>query len=344
MNSSELLHKAKWWNADPDKPDRVKCNLCPHECLITPNHYGLCKVRKNLSGTLYSVSYGHPVALHIDPVEKKPLYHFCPGEYVYSIGTMGCNLACDFCQNWTISQSGYDKIPAQDTYTPEKIVDLCEKAGIHLIAFTYNEPVVYGEYMRDIARIAVQKGIKTIAVTNGYVNTHVIPELYEHVDAFNIDLKGFSETFYKKYTGASFQKILDAIQAIRKLDRHLEITTLLIPGLNDSREELKYEFEWILKHTGSLTPIHLSAFYPAYKRLYHASTSRESLIEARELALEIGLKYVYIGNVQGVDNSTYCPQCNARIINRHSYRIEVEQERVCTCGRLIDIVTTDNQE
>ncbi len=340
-NSSESIHKADWWTKVDEKPDYVRCILCPHECLIAPDRYGRCRVRKNINGILYSVSYGRPVALHVDPVEKKPLYHFYPGEFVYSIGTMGCNLACDFCQNWTISQAGYHNIPPAKIYSPEEIVRLAKSANLSLIAFTYNEPVVYAEYMRDIAKVAVKEGLKTISVTNGFMNPGVIPELYENVHAFNIDLKGFSDTFYKKYTGASFSEILEAIKTLHHLKKHLEITTLLIPGLNDSQEELRYEFQWILENTGPLTPLHLSAFYPGYKRQYHAPTSPESLIKARELALDIGLKYVYIGNVSGVNNSTYCPECHARIINRHSYRIQVEQERVCSCGRLIDIVTPE---
>jgi pyruvate formate lyase activating enzyme len=341
MNSSDYLHRADWWNPLDDEKKRVKCTLCPHRCIIGPGRYGRCKVRQNRDGILYSISYGRPVALHIDPVEKKPLYHFYPGESVFSIGTMGCNMSCDFCQNWTISQAGYGKIPSPETYSPEDIVQLTQEAGLRLIAFTYNEPTVYAEYMKDIAKIAVKKGIKTISVTNGFVTVDLIPDLYENVHAFNIDLKGFSNSFYRKYTGASFSEILETIKTIHALKKHLEITTLIIPGLNDSQEELRHEFEWILHNTGELTPLHLSAFYPAYKRQYHAPTSPKILVKARELALDIGLKYVYIGNISGVDNSTYCPNCHARIINRHSYRIQVEQERVCTCGRLIDVVTPD---
>lgn len=262
MNSSDFLHRADWWSSLGDDTNRVQCTLCPHKCIIAPDRYGCCKVRKNGAGVLYSVSYGRPVALHVDPVEKKPLYHFYPGELVYSIGTMGCNLSCDFCQNWTISQAGYDKIPSSETYSPEEIVRLTESAGLRLIAFTYNEPTVYAEYLRDIAKIAVKKGLKTISVTNGYVSADIIPELYENVHAFNIDLKAFSDSFYRKYTGASFSEILETIKTIHTLKKHLEITTLIIPGLNDSREELRCEFEWILQNTGELTPLHLSAFIP----------------------------------------------------------------------------------
>jgi len=343
MNYSDTYRIGRWWTSLPDSQEKIQCFLCPHKCIIYPGHSGICKVRKNIEGKLRAMSYGYPVAMQIDPVEKKPLYHFFPGESIFSIGTFGCNLSCDFCQNWNISQTGYDNAENMHYYSPQNIIEACKRADLRLIAFTYNEPVVFAEYMMDIAELAHQEDIKTVAVTNGYINSELIPEVFGRIDAFNIDLKGFSDTFYRKYTGSSFPEIQKTMIGLKKMGKHIELTTLLIPGLNDSEDDLRKEFEWILNTLGNQTPLHLSAFYPGYKRLHHPETKRESLIKARELAMEIGLYYVYIGNVHGVDNSTYCPDCHAVIVKRQSYQGRLESERVCSCGRLIDIINDKNR-
>lgn len=344
MNYSETHHIARWWTCLPDSPEKIQCLLCPHKCLIKSGQTGICKVRKNYEGKLYSMAYGYPVAMQIDPVEKKPLYHFYPGESIFSIGTFGCNLSCDFCQNWNISQAGYENAGNLKYYSPQDIIHACKRSDLRLIAFTYNEPVVFAEYMCDIADLARHEGIKTAAVTNGFISTELISDVLSRIDAFNIDLKGFSDSFYRKYTGSSFIDIQKAMIALRKMDKHIELTTLLIPGLNDSMEDLKKEFEWIKNKLGPQTPLHLSAFYPGYKRLHHPSTKRESLIQARDLAMEIGLYYVYIGNVHSVDNSTHCPDCHALIVNRQNYQGLLETESVCRCGRLIDIINDKHRK
>lgn len=322
----------------PDSQEKIQCLLCPHKCLMKPGQSGICNVRKNIGGVLYSISYGHPVAMQIDPIEKKPLYHFYPGESIFSIGTFGCNLSCDFCQNWNMSQTGYDNNKLPVYYSPQDIIMTCKQSDLHLIAFTYNEPVVFSEYMTDIAEQACLEGIKTVAVTNGYICPEVLPEVFSRIDAFNIDLKGFSDSFYRKYTGSSFDPVQKTMITLRNMGKHIELTTLLIPGLNDSEEELKKEFEWICTMLGNHTPLHLSAFYPGYKRLHHPSTKRESLFRAKELAMESGLYYVYIGNIHDVDNSTYCPDCHALLVNRQHYQGRLEKEGFCRCGRLIDII------
>ena len=343
MSYSDTYHTARWWIRLPDSAEKIQCLLCPHKCIIKQGFTGICKVRKNIEGKLFSMSYGHPVAMQIDPIEKKPLYHFHPGESIFSIGTFGCNLSCDFCQNWNISQTGYENGGNINYYSPQDIIHTCKKADVRMIAFTYNEPVVFAEYMIDIAELANKEGIKTVAVTNGYLCGELVSDIFSRIDAFNIDLKGFSDSFYRKYTGSSFSDIQKTMITLGSMGKHIELTTLLIPGLNDSEDDLRKEFKWIRDTLGSHTPLHLSAFYPGYKRLYHPSTKRESLIQARKLAMEIGLYYVYIGNVHDVDNSTYCPDCHALIVNRQNYQGRPEADNICQCGRLIDIINDKNR-
>ncbi len=319
---------ASWWK---NESDGIRCYLCPWKCLIKEGEVGICKVRKNISDNLYSLVYGNPIAINIDPIEKKPLYHFLPGTSVFSVGTYGCNLQCKFCQNWNISQKYFDdKIKY---YSPSEIVELAIKSKCKSIAFTYNEPTIFGEYVIDIAKQAKKNNIKTIMVTNGYILPEARMEIYKHIDAVNVDVKGFTESFYKSFTGGKLKTVLDTLLYLKNENIHIEITTLLINGENDNKIDLKNEFDWINNMLGSDIPLHLSAFYPNYKMNNYPSTTIESMQNAYDIAKNSGLKYIYLGNVLDVDNNTYCSKCGEIIINRSGYSTKIIQKNKCKCGK-----------
>jgi pyruvate formate lyase activating enzyme len=274
----------------------VQCTLCPHKCKLLPGQTGICHVRSNRQGELQTENYGKVSALHLDPIEKKPFYRFFPGSYILSLGTVGCNLQCQFCQNCEISQTGINDFPWAKDYTPDEIVKKALEISNNIgIAFTYNEPTVFYEYMLDIAKISKNRGLKNVVVSNGYINKSPLKELLPWIDAFNIDLKAFTNEFYKKQTHSQIQPVKDTLVAIRNSGKHLEITNLIIPGLNDDEQEFTEMVEWISTQLGKESILHLSRYFPRYKMAI-PSTSETVLRKLYSIA-KSHLKYVYIGNI-----------------------------------------------
>jgi pyruvate formate lyase activating enzyme len=294
----------------------VKCKLCPHYCVIGDNEHGLCNVRINKKGNLYSELFEKVTAMGLDPIEKKPLYHFYPGSKILSIGSLGCTMKCMFCQNYRISQATPESYNQPNSYSVDSIVKLASKqAGNIGIAFTYNEPGTFYEYMIEVAKLAIPAGLKTVMVTNGYINREPLEALIPYIDAFNVDLKAFSESFYKSITQSRLSPVKKTIQRIAQAKKHLEITNLVIPGMNDNYAEFEEMVLWISKETGDQTPLHISRYFPDYQ-LKIASTPINLLLDLYEIAKK-HLKYVYLGNV--VDTSrdtTFCHECNHTLIIR----------------------------
>ncbi len=311
--------EASWYKKLKDST--VQCFLCPRRCVIKENTKGFCGVRQNKKGKLYSLVYGKATAVQIDPVEKKPLYHFLPGSAAFSIGTVGCTLICQHCQNWTTSQAKPGKWHTYDL-TPEEIVKKAVEEHCESIAYTYNEPTVFAEYALDTAKLAKKKGIKNIFVTNGFTNPESLKDICKHMDAANVDLKAFDNEFYKKYTGAWMEPILEALKTYQEKKVWLEITNLIIPQLNDDMEKISQMCAWIKENLGQDVPLHFSAFYPAYKLEDMPPTSAATLMEARKMAMKIGLHYVYIGNViTTAEENTICPKCKKLLIERSYFNI-----------------------
>ena len=320
----------------------VQCQACEHFCAIKPGESGKCGVRRNLDGTLYLVVYGTPVAIHVDPVEKKPLFHFNPGGDILSIGTYGCNFRCPFCQNWQMSQmrdfdDQRDYVGQQAT--PEALVNTCLKNHIPMIAYTYNEPTVFFEYTYDTAKLAHEHGIKNVYVSNGYMSLAALEMIGPYLDGINVDLKAFTEEFYRQQCQARLEIVKRNIAHIaREMDTWIEVTTLLIPGLNDSEDELKAMAAWLAEVDVDM-PWHVTAFHPDYEMLDRPPTSSRALARAYEIGKEAGLHYVFVGNVMDADReSTYCPRCGAKLIQRHWFNVrELWAERgVChQCGEKI---------
>jgi len=332
------MHEAMFY--EPLEDGKVICQLCPHYCRIGGGKRGICGVRENREGKLYSLVYGKVVSSAIDPIEKKPLYHFYPGSDAFSLATVGCNLRCLNCQNYSISQLPRERgeIEGKD-YTPESIVSQAKRSGCKSIAYTYTEPTIFFEFAYDTSRLARRELIKNIFVTNGYMNKDVLLKISSYLDAANVDLKSLSEDFYRKNCGGKLTPVLETLKLMKKIGIWLEITTLIIPTLNDSAEELKRIAEFIV-NLGPDTPWHLSRFYPTYKLNDLPFTSTETLHLARQIGLEAGLRYVYTGNVPGDEGeNTYCYNCGRALIRRYGYRIEkfyLEEGRCKFCQTRID--------
>ncbi len=310
------LHPAKFW--EPVGEDRVRCNLCRFHCVIADQRVGRCGVRQNQNGTLYSLVYGQTISENVDPIEKKPLYHFHPGSRSLSIATVGCNFRCLHCQNAEISQWPHERsgIPGT-TMTPAEVVGHAVNSGSVSIAYTYTEPTIFYEYAFDTAVLARESGVKNVFVTNGYTTTRALEEIAPYLDAANVDLKGFSDKAYRKVTGASLQGVLDCLLDYKRLGVWLEVTTLVIPGHNDSEEELKQIASFVADELGKDVPWHVSAFYPTYKMQDKPPTPVATLYKARQAGLDAGLHYVYLGNVSAAGTSdTICPGCGATVIRR----------------------------
>lgn len=318
------------------------CDLCPRECSIAPGQFGFCAVRTNRNGKIELADCGKCTGLAIDPIEKKPFYHFYPGSKVLSFGTIGCNLGCTFCQNWSTSKSR-DRSLLRCEALPEQIAELAGQHDCRSVAFTYNEPIVWAEYAVDTANTCRKRGIKTVCVSAGYISPQKRSWFFDAMDAANIDLKAFSERFYKEKCGISLEPIKETLQYLAKnTDVWLEITTLLIPGENDSDEELDAMTRWIRKELGAEIPLHFSAFHPSYKEMAIAATPPQTLFRAREIAMRNGLCYVYTGNIHDpAGQSTTCLQCGQTVIFRNGYQIEeiaVDDESCCKfCGQSIAI-------
>lgn len=299
----------------------VKCQLCPKGCVISEGHRGDCRVRENRGGKLYTFVYGNPCAVHNDPIEKKPFYHFLPTSLAFSISTAGCNLHCLYCQNWQISQFPPEETDNVDL-PPEKVVEYALRSGAHSIAYTYAEPTVFYEYMLATARAGRARGLKSVVVSAGYMNPAPLRELCRSVDAIKIDLKGFNREFYEEVCFATLDPVLEGIKTIHKEGIHLEIVNLVVPTLNDDEEELRELARWIVENVGPDVPTHFSRFYPMYKLKNLPPTPVESLERARNIAMEEGINYAYIGNVPGhPGNHTYCAHCGEIIIGRLGFAV-----------------------
>ena len=309
--------EALYWEK---KGRSVQCQLCPHFCFLKVNETGKCKVRKNIDGKLISLVYARPCSIALDPIEKKPLYHFLPGEKALSIATAGCNLACGFCQNWEISQCNPEKIRGLEL-KPKAIVEETKKEKVKIISYTYTEPTIFYEYMLDICKLAKKAHIKNTTVTNGFINPEPLQELCKYLDGSNIDLKSINDEFYRRNCGARLEPVLEAIKIMHKEGVWIELTNLLIPGLNDSTEEITKLVDWVKKNVGLQVPLHFTAFYPTYKMINLPRTSLETLRKARRIALSKGLNYVYTGNLQDEGNNTYCPKCKRILIKRNIFSI-----------------------
>ena len=301
----------------------VQCLLCPHFCLIEPDHYGICHTRRNKNGKLYTESYGILSSISTDPIEKKPLYHFFPGSNILSIGSFGCNLSCDFCQNCEISQIDERILSRHSSRDAEDIVS---KAFMHRnnigLAYTYNEPSVYYEYMITCARLIKERNLSNVMVTNGYINRQPLNDLLALIDAFNVDLKSFRNTFYKKRSGGSLKPVLDTISRIARSESHLELTFLIIPGHNDDEQEWKEMLSWISDHCGREAILHVSRYFPRY-RMHEPPTPLSTITHFLEMARDC-IDFVYPGNTPQLDNHTYCTICGNLLVERNIYHASVK--------------------
>ena len=338
------MREAMFYEKLDDK--MVKCNLCSHRCSrIADSKGGICGVRENKNGKLFSLVYGRVAARSVDPIEKKPLFHFLPGSRSYSIATVGCNFRCDNCQNYDISQPPKERkiIVGQDV-SPEEIVSAAKRNNCASIAYTYSEPTIFFEYAYDTAKLASKEGIKNVFVTNGYITEEALQEIEPYLDAANIDLKSFSDDFYRKNCGARLNPVLDSIRLYKSLGIWTEITTLIIPSLNDSEEELHKIAEFIKKEVGEDTPWHITQFHPTYKLIDLPRTPVTILRRAREIGLEAGLRYVYEGNVPGENGeNTYCHNCGKMLIRRFGYQIlenKIKNSACTYCGAKIGGIIT----
>ncbi len=320
MTVSESSYPARWWHALPD--GRLQCDLCPHDCQLRDGQRGVCFVRKAEGGRMLLTTYGRSSGFCIDPIEKKPLNHFYPGSSILSFGTAGCNLTCKFCQNWDISKSR-DMDRLMDAASPEAIAAAAVRSNADAVAYTYNDPVIFAEYAIDTALACREHGIRNVAVTAGYIHPAPRRDFYAVMDAANVDLKAFSEDFYRKLCGSHLQPVLDTLAYIHhETACWLEITTLLIPGQNDSAEEINALATWVHRELGPDVPLHFSAFHPDWKMTDLPPTPPATLLNARRIAREAGLHHVFTGNVHDPEGgTTYCPDCHAALIVRDWYDI-----------------------
>ncbi|MFH1061993.1 MAG: AmmeMemoRadiSam system radical SAM enzyme [Candidatus Omnitrophota bacterium] len=311
---------ASYWQQLPNKA--VQCVLCPRQCVLKPGERGICTVRINKQGQLYTLGYGNPVAIHMDPIEKKPFFHVIPGAQVFSLAVAGCNMRCLFCQNWQISQSRPDEVRSYDL-SAEQVVDQAIKANSKFIVYTYTEPTVFYEYMLDIAKLAKQKKLRNAMHSCGYIEPEPLRELLPYMDAVNIDLKGFSPEFYAKMgLLAKLEPVLETLKIIKEQGVWLEITNLIIPGENDDPRTIREMCVWIKENLGDAVPLHFSRFFPQYKLANLPPTPISTVENAYNIAKQVGLKYVYIGNIPlHPAENTYCPNCQQPLITRHGYQI-----------------------
>lgn len=333
INRIGYLHEAMYYEKLDD--DTVKCGLCPHGCVLKNGSRGFCRVREPNGGKLFALSYGLVCAAHVDPIEKKPIYHMMPGSKSFSIATAGCNLRCKFCQNWQISQS-----PPEDTsneyMSATKIIGLAKDNGCRSVAYTYSEPTVFYEYMLDSSKLAKSRNLKNIYVTAGYIQPEPLVELCKFMDAANVDLKGYDDNYLKNMSAQRLKPLLEAIKIMHDEGVWIEITNLIVPTMNDDMGMIKDMCVWIRENAGKDTPLHFSRFWPMYKLTNLPPTPLETLILARETALNEGLNYVYIGNAEARDaNNTFCPKCGRAVIERAGYFIKkynIKSSKCAFCG------------
>ncbi len=337
----------------------VQCKTCPNDCLLRPEDRSRCRNKVNKGGTLYTIAYGNPCTFHVDPVEKKPLYHFLPGNKTFSIATSGCGFRCLNCQNWDISQRKPEetkdprgeqirlrpdtlgRLSRQDVYRlsmfPEDVVRLAEHLKCTSIAYTYSEPTAFYEYMYDTAKVARSKGLKNIWVTCGYITEKALVDLSQYLDAANVDLKSFSDQMYKRLNSGKLQPILDTLKTLKKMGVWFEVTNLVVPTYTDRMDMIRRMCDWLIENIGPDYPLHFSRFHPAHKLAHLSPTPVKVLTEARSIAQKAGLRYVYIGNVRGVENAqmTFCPTCKKRVVERQSYSVRgmhISNGKCNSCG------------
>ncbi|WP_191090354.1 AmmeMemoRadiSam system radical SAM enzyme [Dechloromonas sp. CZR5] len=321
MNEVPTLHPGRWWHPLPD--GRIQCDLCPRDCQLHEGQRGACFVRRMINGQMQLTTYGRSSGFCIDPIEKKPLNHFYPGSAILSFGTAGCNLACKFCQNWDISRSK-DMDRLMDSASPQAIANAAKRHGADAVAYTYNDPVIFAEYAIDTALACREQGIRNVAVTAGYIHRQPAREFFAAMDAANVDLKAFTETFYRQLCVGHLQPVLDTLAFIHhETDCWLEITTLLIPGHNDNPAEINALAAWVMKELGPDVPLHFSAFHPDWKMAELPPTPSSTLTQARRIAQDAGLRYVFTGNLHDTEGgTTRCPTCKAPLIIRDWYAID----------------------
>ncbi len=321
--------------------NKVKCNVCAHRCTIAESKVGICGTRKNIKGRIHTLIYNTVSSEAVDPIEKKPLYHFLPGTLSYSLGTIGCNFRCLHCQNWNISQVSLEEAYTKEI-TPEEAVRRALAAGCSSISWTYNEPAIWHEYTYDSAVLAKKAGLKTIYVTNGYITPEALRRMASYLDAYRVDIKSFSDEFYKKVCGARLAPVLESTKLAKELGMHVETITLVIPGRNDSKEELAHIARWVHDNLGEDTPMHFTRFHPMHKMDHVAATPLSTLEMAHGIAKKEGMRFVYLGNVGGHKyENTYCPRCDALLIERAGFRVgevRVKDGKCARCGEGIPMV------
>ena len=321
---------------------KVKCNLCSHRCVIKDGRRGICGVRQNEDGVLKTLVYGNLIARHVDPIEKKPLFHFLPGTLSYSIATVGCNFRCRFCQNADIAQMPADHkgMIVGDDATPQDVVDAAERSGCRSISYTYTEPTVFFEFAYETAKLAHDRGIRNVFVTNGYMTAEALEMIHPYLDAANVDLKAFSDKYYKEICGAGLQHVQTTLKLMKSRGIFVEVTTLIVPGLNDDAGQLKGLAEFLARDLGIETPWHISRFHPTYKLIDRPPTPVDTLIKARKIGLKTGLRYVYTGNVPGnAAENTICFSCGETVIERWGFQVaksRIKNGRCEKCGAQID--------
>jgi pyruvate formate lyase activating enzyme len=317
---------------------KIQCELCPHRCRVAKGERGICRVRENRDGKYYSLVYGNLCAVHPDPIEKKPFFHVLPGTTSYSLATVGCNFQCKFCQNWEISQASPEDVYSKE-FSPESVVKEAKAIRAHSIAYTYVEPTIFYEYMLDVGNLVRKFGLLNVYHSNGFINPAPLKNLCKVLDAANIDLKGFTENFYRELCAGDLNPVLETLKTLKKEKVHLEITNLIIPTKNDDLSAIREMCLWIRRELGADTPIHFSRFYPLYKLRSLPPTPVSTLDKAREVALSAGLEYVYVGNIPGhVGESTFCPNCKRMIIQRTGYmvgEVNLKNGKCRYCGKPI---------
>jgi len=320
------------------KNNFVQCHICPRECIIKEGERGFCGTRENRGGTLYSIVYGRIAALNVDPIEKKPLYHFLPGSQAYSIATAGCNMWCKFCQNWSLSQSKPEELDSRNM-SPRNIADEAARYKSQSIAYTYNEPTVFTEFMYDCAEEGKKSGIHSVVISNGFINSEPLKKLCEVISAYKVDLKAFSKSFYKDVTGGDRDSVLNTIKLLRKLGMWTELVHLTIPTLNDNDDDFKTMGDWLMGEIGPNVPVHFTLFHPMYRLTNLPVTPVSTLERARDILMDKGMKFVYVGNVPGHPaNSTYCPSCGKEVISRVGFSVDsvhMNNGSCSNCGEAI---------
>ncbi|MCQ1535320.1 AmmeMemoRadiSam system radical SAM enzyme [Methanosarcina sp. KYL-1] len=335
-----MIHEAMFYEKLAE--NKVRCSLCAHRCKIAPGKRGICRVRENCEGSLFSLVYGEVASEAVAHIEKKPLYHYYPGSSAYSVGTIGCNFRCRHCQNWRLSRAVPEDVYLA-TLSPRQLILQAKMAGCQSVSWTYNEPTIWYEYTYDGAKLAKEEGLGTSYVTNGYITPEALKRIAPYLDAFSVDIKGFSEAFYRDVCSAKLAPVLEAARLAKELGIHVEVVNLVIPTHNDSPDELRELSKWVYENLGRDTPLHFNRFHPHYEMKDLPPTPVKTLDDARSIAIEEGMRFVYVGNVPGHPHeNTYCPECGSLLIARGFFEVQeynISPEKTCPkCGEAIPIV------